>query len=144
MALQFMKFDNWERILIAYIRSKSMTVVSQLTVVSTGPFKGGNHHNIVGNDHLLLGVKGKLLREKVPMDQIEKVEPISTETKFGAAQGAGFAVAGLVLLGPAGILAGLLGKRQDTAFICTLKDGRKFAATAPTSAYNRIVGALVR
>lgn len=46
-------------------------------------------------------------------------------------------LAGTVLLGPAGLLAGLIlgGRGKETTFICVFKDGRKFIGTASSGVF---------
>lgn len=49
-------------------------------------------------------------------------------------------VAGAALLGPIGLLAGLLlgGKGKDVTFILKLKDGRKMLATTDSKTFTKI------
>ena len=52
-------------------------------------------------------------------------------------------MAGGALLGPAGLLAGLLlgGRREETTFVAKLKDGRKFLASVDKRAWPKILAA---
>lgn len=52
----------------------------------------------------------------------------------------GWGVAGAALLGPIGLLAGLLlgGKGKDVTFILKLKDGRKMLATTDSKTFTKI------
>ncbi len=52
----------------------------------------------------------------------------------------GWGAAGGLLLGPVGLLAGLLmgGKSKEVTFIAKFKDGRKFVATTDSSTWGKI------
>ncbi len=54
----------------------------------------------------------------------------------------GLGAAGLVLLAPLGLLGALATKKKVT-FFATLKDGRKFLATANQKVYQTILGATI-
>ncbi len=76
--------------------------------------------------------------EKIPLAAVTEVE-IATED---SARRWGMGAAGLVLLGPVGLLGALATKKKIT-FLATLKDGRKFLATANQKVYQTILGATV-
>lgn len=84
--------------------------------------------------------KGKFFREKIPPSQIETLEQANEENVVSVGGAAGWGIAGSLLLGPAGLLAGLVlgGKGQNITFICKFKDGRKFLGTASAKTYNKI------
>ncbi|MBA9034329.1 MULTISPECIES: hypothetical protein [Rhizobium] len=79
-------------------------------------------------------------RESIRIDEVDTVEVASEESvkRLGGTLGWG-AVGGLIL-GPVGLLAGLLagGRGKDVTFVCKLKDGRKFLATAPSKTYTEL------
>lgn len=52
----------------------------------------------------------------------------------------GWGVVGATLLGPVGLLAGLLlgGKGKDVTFVLKLKDGRKMLATTDSKSYTKL------
>lgn len=52
----------------------------------------------------------------------------------------GWGIAGATLLGPVGLLAGLLlgGKGKDVTFILKLKDGKKMLATTDAKTFTKI------
>ena len=54
----------------------------------------------------------------------------------------GLGAAGLVLMGPLGLLGALATKKKIT-FLATLKDGRKFLATAGQKIHQTILGATI-
>lgn len=55
----------------------------------------------------------------------------------------GWGAAGAVLLGPAGLLAGLLlgGRKKEVTFVAQLKDGRKMLATTDSKTYTKLLAA---
>lgn len=90
----------------------------------------------------LLKVKGKLFREKIPISFVMNLE-IATEESVKKLGGTlGWGLVGGALLGPLGLLVGLLagGKRNDVTFICIFRDGRKFIATVSLKLYKLIMG----
>ncbi len=110
--------------------------------VHAGDFKKGKNHQFVGGK-LIMKVPRKLFREKIPGAQIEVVE-IATEENVKRLGGTvGWGLVGGVLLGPVGLLAGLLagGHGKNVTFVCILKDGRRFLATAPSKVYTAITAA---
>lgn len=79
------------------------------------------------------GIKAAMTPTKIVLKGgIASVETMSEE-QIKSAVGAGlWGAAGAVLLGPLGLLAGVLagGNRKEVVFSCTLKDGRKFLASS--------------
>lgn len=104
--------------------------------IHAGDFKEGSKHYYV-NGKFWMRRKGKLFREKIDPSQIVKLEHASEESVVSLGGAAGWGMAGSVLLGPVGLLAGLLlgGKGQKVTFICVFKDGRKFLGTASSKLY---------
>jgi len=90
----------------------------------------------------LMGVEDRRL-ESVDARNIEALEVASEESvkRFGGTVGWG--LAGGLLLGPLGLAAGLLtgGQGKDVTFVCKLKDGRKFLATAPSKTFTALQAA---
>lgn len=111
--------------------------------VHAGDFKKGKHHQFVGNK-LLMKRSGKFFRETILLGQLETVEAASEESVKRIGGIVGWGVAGGVLLGPVGLLAGLLagGRGKDVTFVCKLKDGRKFMATASSKVFTELSAAL--
>ena len=108
--------------------------------VHAGDFKKGTDHQFYGGAFIMQG-KRSSVREKIRISKVQNLE-VSTEESVKRLGGtAGWGVAGAALLGPVGLLAGLLagGRGTDVTFICELKDGRRFMATAPKKVYNEIV-----
>ena len=77
-------------------------------------------------------------REKIPLTAVAEVEIATEESSWRWGRGA----VGLVLLGPLGLLGALATKKKVT-FLATLKDGRKFLATANQKIYQTILGATI-
>ena len=74
-------------------------------------------------------------------DNIEKVELITEENQKKFLGAAGLGLAGGLLLGPVGAIAGLLagGRSKEVCFACYLKDGRKFLAKGDTKTYQAVL-----
>lgn len=77
------------------------------------------------------------------LSMISNVEQASEESvkKWGGTIGWG--VVGATLLGPVGLLAGLLlgGKKQEVTFIAVFNDGKKILATADSKTYTKLLAA---
>lgn len=71
---------------------------------------------------------------------IESLEMASEESVKRLGGTVGWGVAGAMLLGPAGMLAGLLagGRGKDVTFVLKLNDGRRMLATTDSSAYTKL------
>lgn len=113
--------------------------------VHAGDFKKGKDHQYVGGK-LIMKVPGKFFRENITLDQIETVDTASEESVKRIGGTVGWGVAGAALLGPVGLLAGLLagGRGKDVTFVCQLKDGRKFMATASSKTYTALTAAVFK
>lgn len=113
--------------------------------VHAGDFKAGGIHHF-GRKKLIMKRPWKLFRERVKFKNIESVE-VATEDSVKRLGGTvGWGVAGGLLLGPVGLIAGLLagGAGKDVTFVCQLKDGRKFMATARSKDYNKLAAAMFK
>ena len=82
--------------------------------------------------------------ETVLIDQLASAELASEDAVKRVGGTVGWGVAGAVLLGPVGLLAGLLagGRGKDVTFIGIHKDGRKFLATTDSKTFTKISAAL--
>ena len=91
--------------------------------------------------HFLMKVEGQFSREKISVYQIDQLEIASEENVVRIGGAAGWGIAGAVLLGPIGLLAGLIagGKGKQVTFVCKFKDGRKFLGSAPAKLYTKMV-----
>jgi len=107
--------------------------------VHAGDFKKGLDSQFVhGKFHMK--TDGTFFREKIPVAELEKVELATEEAVVSIGGAAAWGLAGSILLGPAGLLAGLLlgGRGKDTTFICVFKDGRKFLGTASSGVFGQL------
>lgn len=118
--------------------------------VHAGDFKTGKYHQLVRHPLFffnksyrrwdLLMDSSRLFRKRIPLSQITELEVASEESvnRLGGVIGRG--IIGQILLGPVGLLAGLLrgGKGNQITFVCKLKDGRKFLATAPSNVFSQM------
>ena len=107
--------------------------------VLAGDFIPGKDHQFL-KDAFVLKRPKKFFRETIPVSEVESIEMASEENTKKLAGSIGLGVAGAVLLGPVGLLAGVLagGNKKTVTFICTFKDGRKFMGTTSTKIYTQI------
>lgn len=79
-------------------------------------------------------------------EDVQSVEIITEENKKRVLRTAIWGAAGQILLGPVGLLAGLLigGKGKDVLFACVFKDGKKILATANHKAFRHFNMPLIK
>lgn len=110
--------------------------------VHAGNFKKGMKHQLTGK-RLLMKSDGSFFKENIKLNQIQAVAVATEESvkRFGGTLGWG--IAGGFLFGPVGLLAGLLagGRGKNVTFVCQLKDGRRFLATADSSIFTALSAA---
>ena len=84
--------------------------------------------------------------EKIALDQLETVEPASEENVKKIGGTVGWGAAGAVLLGPVGLLAGLLvgGRKKEVTFVAKFKDGRKLLATTDNKTFTILQAAVFK
>ncbi len=113
--------------------------------VHAGDFKKCSDHQYVAGK-LLMKNEGKFLREDILVSEVEELEVASEESVKRLGGTVGWGVVGAALLGPVGLLAGLLagGRGKDVTFVCKLRDGRRFMATAPAKVYTAPSAALFK
>lgn len=92
--------------------------------------------------HLYLGSGFQKLYLKKEVASIEAVTE-ENQKKFTGAAALG--LAGGIVFGPLGLLAGVLagGNRKEVCFVATLKDGRQFMATTDVKTYQKILAAIM-
>lgn len=99
---------------------------------------------LIADNKFYFGVPGKVFQtEKIPIADVEELE-VATEDSVKKLGGTvGWGLAGAVLLGPVGLLAGLLlgGKKKTITFVCKFKDGRKFLGTTDSKTWTQIIAA---
>lgn len=111
--------------------------------VHAGDFLKGE--TAVGEWSMLLKTKAhRWLGEEVYISELESVEIASEESVKRVGGAVGWGVAGAVILGPVGLLAGLLvgGKGKDVTFVAQFKDGRKMLATTDSTTFTRLQAAV--
>jgi hypothetical protein len=81
--------------------------------------------------------------EVIPMSQVEILEQASEASVKKIGGTVGWGLAGAAVLGPVGLLAGLLmgGKKTEITFVTKFKDGRKLIATVDPKTWARILSA---
>lgn len=88
--------------------------------------------------------KHRWIGEKISLSEFETAEVASEDNVKRIGGTVGWGVAGAALLGPVGLLAGLIlgGKGKDVTFVATLKDGRKMLATTDSKTFTKIQAAV--
>jgi hypothetical protein len=78
--------------------------------------------------------------EGIHGSQLAEVEPASEDNVKRLGGTIGWGAAGAVLLGPVGLLAGLLagGRGKDVTFVAKFKDGRRLLATTDSKTFTKI------
>lgn len=82
--------------------------------------------------------------ETIPLSQLDTVD-IATEENVKKIGGTvGWGAAGAIILGPVGLLAGLLlgGKKKEVTFVAKFKDGRKLMAQTDSKTFIKIQAAV--
>ena len=112
--------------------------------VEAGDFIAEEHGWLTWDDRLRLPVeKGSARYELISLSRLETVEAATEESVKRLGGTVGWGLAGAVVLGPVGLLAGLLagGKKKRVTFIAVLDDGRKFMATGSHKDYIKMQAA---
>jgi hypothetical protein len=115
--------------------------MSRISVVA-GDFLKGEGQLAMNN--LVLPSQKAPGGEAIPLSELATVEAATEETARDLVGTIGWGAAGAVILGPVGLLAGLLlgGKKKEITFIARFKDGRKLLATADSATYTRLIAAV--
>lgn len=116
--------------------------------VEAGDFKKGKHSQFLStfganifqlatNDMGWTGYK----TVDYKASDVQEVELASEDSVKRLGGTVGWGVAGAALLGPVGLLAGLLagGRGRNVTFVCLFKDGKKFLGTTDSKTYKKIV-----
>lgn len=110
--------------------------------VHAGDF--GDGEASFSSDVFRLPIPGKLFAQvKVPKEQVAGVEVATEESVKRLAGAVGWGLVGGALLGPVGLLAGLLagGRGKKVVFIVRFKDGRKLLGSADGKDFTAIQAA---
>lgn len=84
------------------------------------------------------------LGETIPLVQLDTVD-IATEENVKKIGGTvGWGAAGAIILGPVGLLAGLLlgGRKKEVTFVAKFKDGRKLMAQTDSKTFTKLQAAV--
>lgn len=111
--------------------------------VHAGDFLKGDGQLSFGS--LILKTKEhSFIGETIPVTNLEAVE-IATEESVKKLGGTiGWGTVGWLLLGPVGLLAGLLagGRKKEVTFVAKFKDGRKLLASTDSKTYTKLQAAV--
>lgn len=82
--------------------------------------------------------------ERVPVAELAELEPASEENVKRLGGTVGWGLVGGMLLGPVGLLAGLLagGNGKRVTFVARLKDGRKMLASTDPKTFRELQAAV--
>jgi hypothetical protein len=82
--------------------------------------------------------------ETISAKQLETLEIATEESVKRLGGTVGWGLAGAALLGPVGLLAGLLlgGRGKDINFVAKFKDGRKFLGTTDSKTFTKMQAAI--
>lgn len=96
------------------------------------------------NSLILKTEEHRLLGETIPLSELAVVDIANEENVKKIGGTVGWGVAGAVILGPVGLLAGLLlgGKKKEITFIAKFKDGRKILATTDNKTFTKLQAAV--
>lgn len=97
----------------------------------------------MGKDFLVPG-KSVWKVNKIPFTDLESVELASEESVKKVGGTVGWGAAGAVILGPVGLLAGLLlgGRKKKVTFVAKFKDGRKLLGTTDSKTFTKLQAAI--
>lgn len=81
--------------------------------------------------------------EAIRLTQLESVEVATEESVKKLGGTVGWGMAGALILGPVGLLAGLLmgGRKKEVTFVAKFKDGRKFLGTTDSTTFTKLQAA---
>jgi len=82
--------------------------------------------------------------ETIPLNQLDTVDIATEESVKKIGGTVGWGAAGAVILGPVGLLAGLLlgGKKKEVTFVAKFKDGRKLMAQTDSKTFTKLQAAV--
>ena len=78
--------------------------------------------------------------EAIPSTQLDTVDIATEESVKKIGGTVGWGIAGAAILGPVGLLAGLLlgGKKKEVVFVAKFKDGRKLMASTDSKTFTKL------
>ena len=110
--------------------------------VLAGDFPEGNW--VCSNDSFTIRKKHSMVMETIPFTQLDTVNNATEESVKEVGGTVGWGVAGAVLLGPIGLLGGLLlgGNKKEVTFVAKFKDGRKLMASTDSKTFTKLQAAV--
>lgn len=110
--------------------------------VHAGDFLEGKGQ-ISGGAMVLRTEEKSWIGEAIPFTSFEELETASEDSVKRIGGTIGWGAAGALVLGPVGLLAGLLvgGRGKDVTFVGKLKDGRKILATTDSKTFTKMMAA---
>jgi len=107
--------------------------------IVAGDYEGGQIFLNFG--FLSLMDKNSFNQIELDKDSLISVELVTEENKKKFLGTAGWAIAGSVLLGPIGLVAGALagGRKKEILVACQLKDGKRFLAVVSSRVYQKMM-----
>ena len=108
--------------------------------VQAGDFIKNPASRFMFGDFVLYTDEHPVKGEHIPASKIESID-IATEENVKKIGGTlGWGLVGSALLGPAGLVAGLLlgGRKKEVTFVAKFTDGRKIMATTNAKTYTKI------
>ena len=111
--------------------------------VHAGDFLEGDGQYSFGS-LVLRTESAKWLGETIAITALETVEIANEENVKKIGGTVGWGAAGALILGPVGLLAGLLlgGKKKEVTFVAKFKDGRKLLATTDSKTLTKLQAAV--
>jgi hypothetical protein len=115
--------------------------MGKITVHAGDFLKGDGHFS--SNCFVLKTPEKSWVGETILATNLDTVELASEESVKKIGGTIGWGAAGAIVLGPVGLLAGLLlgGKKKEVTFVAKFKDGRKILATTDNGTYVKIQAA---
>jgi hypothetical protein len=112
--------------------------------IHAGPFCLDITHYFVKGVLKLCTKKRQWFPEKIKATELKSIDIASEDNVKKLGGTVGWGLAGAVMLGPVGLLAGLIcgGKKKEITFVAEFKDGRKMLATCSNKTYSQIQASL--
>ena len=109
--------------------------------IHAGDFLEGD--GFYSSDTLILRSEKNRSGEVIRVRRLVTVEIATEETVKKIGGTIGWGVAGAVIFGPVGLLAGLLlgGKKKEVTFVAKFRDGRKLLATTDSKTFTKLQAA---
>jgi len=105
--------------------------------IIAGKFVGGEIFLI--KEKIIVWIDTKQI--ELTQEEVESVKILTEEDKKNLSRAAGLGIAGSILLGPVGLVAGVLasGNKKEVTFECQLSNGEKFLAVTDPRIYQKLL-----